>query len=92
MSAEKKPTTADSENYAKTSQKTGALGGKSENQPLLTEKAKELIQHATSQHFVAIRDETRGTIALMPIGWVGEPALVIAEIKLEDLKSLLEQL
>jgi hypothetical protein len=54
--------------------------------------AKEMIEYATSKHFVAIRDETRGTIALMPVGWVGEPALVIAEIKLADLKDLLKQL
>ena len=67
-------------------------GSSSEDQPLLTAAAKELIEYATSQHFVAIRDEKRGTIALMPIGWVGEPALVIAEIKLADLKELLKQL
>lgn len=54
--------------------------------------AKELVEYATSQHFVAIRDGQRGTIALMPVGWVGEPALVIAEIKLADLKELLKQL
>jgi hypothetical protein len=54
--------------------------------------AKEMIEYATSQHFIAIRDTTRGTVALMPIGWVGEPSLVVAEIKLEDLKSLLKQL
>ncbi len=71
---------------------TTTVGSSSEEQPLLTQAAKELIQYATSQHFVAIRDETRGTIALMPVGWVGEPALVIAEIKLADLKELLKQL
>lgn len=71
---------------------TTAAGSSSEEQPLLTTEAKKLIEYATSQHFVAIRDETRGTIALMPVGWVGEPALVIAEIKLADLKDLLKQL
>jgi hypothetical protein len=54
--------------------------------------AKEILEYATSQHFIAIRDNTRGTVALMPIGWVGEPALVVAEIKLEDLRTLLKQL
>jgi len=54
--------------------------------------AREMIEYANSQHFVAIRDNSRGTVALMPVGWVGEPALVIAEIKLDDLRDLLKQL
>lgn len=66
-------------------------GSSSEEQPLLKE-AVEKAKYATSEHFVAIRDESRGTIALMPVGWVGEPALVVAEIKLDDLKALLKQL
>jgi hypothetical protein len=66
-------------------------GSSSEEQPLLA-AAVEKAKYATSEHFVAIRDEARGTIALMPVGWVGEPALVIAEIKLADLKDLLKQL
>jgi hypothetical protein len=45
-----------------------------------------------SEYFVAIKDNERGTVALMPIGWVGEPSLIVAEIRLEDLKSLVKQL
>lgn len=87
MSEAKKTSSKPSEEKTNT-----AVGASSEEQPLLTTAAKEMIEYATSQHFVAIRDNTRGTVALMPVGWVGEPALVIAEIKLEDLKSLLKQL
>jgi hypothetical protein len=58
----------------------------------LLKEAVAKAQYSTSEHFVAIRDEAHGTIALMPVGWVGEPALVIAEIKLADLKDLLKQL
>jgi len=72
--------------------KTNTVAGTSgEEQPLM-KAAKEILEYATSQHFIAIRDNTRGTVALMPIGWVGEPALVVAEIKLEDLRTLLKQL
>ena len=58
----------------------------------MLKEATEKAKYATSEHFVAIRDDTKQTIALMPVGWVGEPALVIAEIKLADLKELLKQL
>lgn len=97
MSVEKKHTKSDSEDYAKTSVKDGALGGKSEIEPLaptepLFAKPVQRFHHTMSEYFVAIEDSERGTVALMPIGWVGEPSLIIAKIRLEDLKSLVKQL
>ena len=90
MSEAKKDVSTDSSESAPKKTNTDA-GTNGEEQPLM-KAAKEMIEYATSQHFLAIRDNTRGTVALMPIGWVGEPSLVVAEIKLEDLKSLLKQL
>ena len=74
-----------------------AFGGKSEGdviaptEPLFA-KPVQRFHHTTSEYFVAVEDNERGTVALMPIGWVGEPSLIIAKIRLEDLKGLVKQL
>lgn len=47
---------------------------------------------ALSEHYVGIRDEVRGTIAIMPVGWVGDPALIVPIVKLDDFKKLVERL
>jgi len=88
---ESKKDASESSTVSETKKTNTDAGTSGEEQPLL-KAAKEMIEYATSQHFLAIRDNVRGTVALMPIGWVGEPSLVVAEIKLEDLKSLLKQL
>ena len=66
-------------------------GTSSEGQPLFA-KPVQRFHYTSSEYFVAIEDNERGTVALMPIGWVGEPSLIIAKIRLEDLKALLKQL
>lgn len=71
---------------------TNTISGTSgEGQPLFA-KPIERFHYTSSEYFVAIKDSERGTVALMPIGWVGEPSLIIAEIRLDDLKALLKQL
>ena len=71
--------------------KTTISGTSGEGQPLFA-KPIERFHYTTSEYFVAIKDSERGTVALMPIGWVGEPSLIVAEIRLEDLKNLMKQL
>lgn len=70
--------------------KSTTSGSFSEGEPLGAPASKP--DTALSEHFVALRDETKGTIAIMPIGWVGDPALVIHESKLADLKVCLGKL
>ena len=73
-------------------QSTNTISGTSgEGQPLFA-KPIERFHYTSSEYFVAIEDNERSTVALMPIGWVGEPSLIIAKIRLEDLKALLKQL
>ena len=98
MSSEKTPTTGNSKKSEEYSQKSEkAFGGKSENEPIvatepLFAKPVQRFHHTMSEYFVAVEDNERGTVALMPIGWVGEPSLIIAKIRLEDLKGLVNQL
>lgn len=68
-------------------------GSFSEGEPLTNEpRVTVRPDTALSDHFVAMRDDVKGTIAIMPVGWVGDPALIIHESKLADLKACLAKI
>lgn len=74
--------------------KSTTSGSFSEGAPLAPKAEAKVVRPDTvlSENFVAIRNASNNTIALMPIGWVGEPALVFSEKRLDDLKACLNKL
>lgn len=86
MSNAKKPETESSTEYAKVARTSGSVGSRGEAEPLPRN------EYVTTEHFVAHCDDARGTIAIFPTGWVGDPALVISVTKLNSLKELVNLL